>query len=77
MNRHQLTGVLLAHVILFSFLCIACAWQSYKCLALYNLKETSVKMIIMKASDKRFPAIAINPGFREDTLGKDLDNTLK
>ena len=34
-------------------------------------------MIIMKASDKRFPAIAINPGFREDALGKDLDNTLK
>ena len=33
-------------------------------------------MIIMKASDKRFPAIAINPGFREDALGKDLDNTL-
>ena len=77
MNLHHLTGVLVAHLIFFLFLSIACAWQSYKCLALYNLKETSVKMIIMKASDKRFPAIAINPGFREDALGKDLDNTLK
>ena len=71
MNQLQLTGALITHVILFIVLCVACAWQSYKCLALYNLKETSVKMILMDATDERFPAISINPGFREDALGKD------
>ena len=70
MNKLQLTGALLAHGLLFIGLCVACAWQSYKCLALYNLKETSVKMILMDATDERFPAISINKGFRKDALGK-------
>ena len=70
MNQIQLTGALAAHSVLFFCLCLGCAWQSYKCVHLYMLKETSVKMILMDATDERFPAISINPGFREEELGK-------
>ena len=72
MNQLQLSGALCAHTALFIALCIACAWQSYKCVALYGLKETSVKMILIDAMDERFPAISINPGFRADKLGNHL-----
>ena len=72
MNQLQLTSALSAHIVLFIILCIACAWQSYKCIALYELKETSVKMILMDAMDERFPAISINPGFRPEMLGKNI-----
>ena len=72
MNQLQLSGALCAHAALFIVLCIACTWQSYKCVALYGLKETSVKMILIDAMDERFPAISINPGFRADKLGNHL-----
>ena len=70
MNQIQLTGALAAHTVLFICLCLGCVWQSYKCVHLYLLKETSVKMILMDATDERFPAISINPGFRQDELGR-------
>ena len=69
MNKIGLTWVVVGHGILFIGLLLACSYQCYKCIVLYNLKETSVKMILMDATDERFPAISINPGFRQDILG--------
>ena len=69
MNKLQLTGALLAHSLLFVALIIGCVYQSWKCIALYRLKETSVKMIVIDAKAMRFPAVSVNSGFRREILG--------
>ena len=70
MKQLKLTGALVGHSVLFILLCLACTYQSWKCIALYNLRETSVKMILMDGTDERFPSIALNPGFRQEVFGK-------
>ena len=68
MNKIQMTGTLVMHVVLFIGLIIACVYQSKKCVDQYLMKETSVKLIVIDAMDTRFPAISVNAGFRRDVL---------
>ena len=65
----ELTLSCICNGFLFLGLLIGCAYQSYRCILLYNLKETSIKMVLVDARDERFPAVAVNPGFKEDVLG--------
>ena len=70
MNKLELTGTLAAHGLLFLGLCIACMYQSWKCVSLYNKGETSVKLIVIDPMAMRFPAVSVNSGFRQDVLGR-------
>ena len=70
MNKSELSGKLAIHGLIFLALSIACVYQSWKCISIYNKGETSVKLIVANALYARFPAVSVNSGFRQDVLGK-------